>query len=63
MQITLDTKDVFIECTGTDLTKAQIVLNIVVTMFSQHCAVPFQVEPVEVVDVFGVSHGTNPGLL
>eukprot|EP00884_Botryococcus_braunii_P012239 jgi/Botrbrau1/21015/Bobra.0144s0029.1 len=54
--ITLDTKDVFIECTATDLTKANIVLNIMVTMFSEHCALPFQVEAVEVVDVFGVSH-------
>lgn len=35
--ITLDTKNVFIECTATDLTKAKIVLNTVVTMFSE-CA-------------------------
>ena len=39
--ITLDTTDVFIECTATDLNKAKIVLNTVVTMFSQHCASPF----------------------
>jgi phenylalanyl-tRNA synthetase beta subunit len=35
--ITLNTRDVFIECTATDLTKANIVLNTVVTMFSE-CA-------------------------
>ena len=35
--ITLDTKNVFIECTATDLTKAKIVLNTVVSMFSE-CA-------------------------
>lgn len=34
-RIRLDTTDVFIECTGTDLTKANIVLDTVVTMFSQ----------------------------
>ena len=34
--ITLDTTDVFIECTATDLNKAKIVLNTVVTMFSQY---------------------------
>jgi phenylalanyl-tRNA synthetase beta chain len=26
-QITLDTRDIFIECTATDLTKAKVVLN------------------------------------
>jgi len=34
-RITLDTKDVFIEVTATDLTKAHIVLDTVVTMFSE----------------------------
>lgn len=29
------TRNVFIECTGTDLTKAHIVLDTVVTMFSE----------------------------
>lgn len=47
-KITLDTKNVFIECTATDLTKANIVLDTVVTMFSGYCAKPFTVEPVEV---------------
>ena len=31
-KITLDTKNVFIECTGTDLTKTKIVLDTIVTM-------------------------------
>lgn len=35
--ISLDTKNVFVECTATDLTKAKIVLNTVITMFSE-CA-------------------------
>jgi len=51
--ISLDTRDVFIECTATDLTKAHIVLNMVVTMFSQYSAAPFTVEGVEVVDALG----------
>mmetsp|Transcript_25811 Transcript_25811/g.55292 ORF Transcript_25811/g.55292 Transcript_25811/m.55292 type:complete len:614 (-) Transcript_25811:278-2119(-) len=50
--ITLDTKDVFIECTATDHTKACITLNTVVTMFSQYCAQPFTIEPVKVIDQF-----------
>eukprot|EP00798_Chlamydomonas_sp_ICE-L_P030412 gene30412-35417_t len=48
--ITLATKDVFIECTATDLTKAKIVLNTVCCMFSEYCEKPFEIEPVEVVD-------------
>ncbi|KAI3431573.1 hypothetical protein D9Q98_004623 [Chlorella vulgaris] len=51
--ISLDTRDVFIECTATDLTKAKIVLNTVVAMFSQYCSTPFEIEPVEVVDALG----------
>ena len=48
-RIQLHTRDVFIECTATDLTKAHIVLDTMVTMFSEHCAEPFTVEPVDVV--------------
>lgn len=51
--ISLKTKDVFIECTAADLTKAKIVLNTVCAMFSEYCEEPFTVEPVEVVDAFG----------
>jgi len=47
-KITLDTKNVFIECTATDLTKANIVLDTMVTMFSEYCATPFQIESVTV---------------
>lgn len=47
-KIKLDTKNVFIECTATDLTKANIVLDTMVTMFSEYCAKPFEVEAVKV---------------
>ena len=47
-RITLDTKNVFIECTATDLTKGNIVLDTVVAMFSEYAAQPFSVEPVTV---------------
>ncbi|CAL4910307.1 unnamed protein product [Urochloa decumbens] len=47
--ITLRTRNIFIECTATDLTKAKIVLNTMVTMFSEYCENKFEVEPVEVV--------------
>lgn len=56
-KITLQTKNVFIECTATDLTKANIVLDTVVTMFSEYCSKPFEVESVTVdyVDSAGAS--------
>ncbi|XP_052760475.1 phenylalanine--tRNA ligase beta subunit-like [Mya arenaria] len=54
-KITLNTKNVFIECTATDLTKAKIVLDTVVTMFSQYCAEPFVVEQAEVIQPDGTS--------
>jgi phenylalanyl-tRNA synthetase beta chain len=47
-RIQLHTTNVFIECTGTDITKANIVLDTVVAMFSEYCEVPFSYEEVEV---------------
>ncbi|XP_076917351.1 phenylalanine--tRNA ligase beta subunit, cytoplasmic-like [Bidens hawaiensis] len=54
--ISLKTKNVFIECTATDLTKAKIVLNTMVTMFSMYCERKFEVEPVEVTYSDGKSY-------
>ncbi|KAL4346288.1 hypothetical protein GQ457_17G026620 [Hibiscus cannabinus] len=53
--ITLKTKNVFIECTATDLTKAKIVLNTMVTTFATYCERKFEVEPVEVISFDGSS--------
>ncbi|KAF1775606.1 Phenylalanyl-tRNA synthetase, B3/B4 [Phytophthora cactorum] len=47
-KISLDTKNVFIECTATDITKAKVVLNTMIAMFSEYCAKPFTVEPVQI---------------
>ncbi|XP_059369870.1 phenylalanine--tRNA ligase beta subunit-like [Carassius carassius] len=48
-KISLNTKNIFIECTATDLTKAKITLDMVVTLFSEYCDEPFTVEEAEVV--------------
>lgn len=48
-KIKLSTKNIFIECTATDLTKANVVLNTIVTMFSAYCKTPF------VYDLFSIS--------
>ncbi|KDR06506.1 putative phenylalanyl-tRNA synthetase beta chain, partial [Zootermopsis nevadensis] len=48
-RITLNTRNVFIECTALDLTKAKIVLDTLVCMFSQYCADKYTAEYCEVV--------------
>ncbi|PHH84184.1 hypothetical protein CDD83_2345 [Cordyceps sp. RAO-2017] len=48
-KITLNTTNVFIEITATDMTKLQIVTDMLVTMFSMYCAEPFTVEPFRIV--------------
>ena len=40
-KITLNTRNVFIDVTATDLTKLGIVVNIISTMFSEYCAEPY----------------------
>ena len=47
-RIQLHTTNVFIECTATDLTKANIVLDTVVAMFSEYCSQPFTAETVDI---------------
>ncbi|KAK6627846.1 hypothetical protein RUM44_010325 [Polyplax serrata] len=47
-KITLNTKNVFIEATATDLKKAEVVIDTIVSMFSQYCAKKFSYERVEI---------------
>lgn len=47
-KITLETHNVFIECTATDLTKAIVVLDTVVSMFSKYCKEEYSVEQCKV---------------
>jgi phenylalanyl-tRNA synthetase beta chain len=49
-KITLNTKNVLIECTGTDYTKLNIVLNTVIAMFSVYCEEAYTVHAVEVLN-------------
>lgn len=48
-KISVNTKNVFIDITATDKTKAEIVVNQLVAMFSRYCSEPFEIEPVEVI--------------
>jgi phenylalanyl-tRNA synthetase beta chain len=40
-KITLNTRNVFVDMTATDLTKLGIVANIMATMFAEYCEEPF----------------------
>lgn len=48
-KIELDTKNVFIEVTGTDRVKTNITLNQVALLFSKYSSHPFEVEPVNII--------------
>jgi len=47
-KITLNTTNIFIEMTGTDLTKLNITMDMVVSAFSEYCSTPFTIEGVSV---------------
>lgn len=47
-KITTKTQNVFVEVTATDKTKVEIVINMVVAMFSQYTAEKFTIEPIKV---------------
>ncbi|MCJ1255358.1 phenylalanine--tRNA ligase subunit beta [Lignoscripta atroalba] len=48
-KISTKTRNVFIDITAVDKTKAEIVNNILVTMFSQYTEEPFTVEPISII--------------
>lgn len=49
-KLTMNTKNIFIECTATDLTKANIVLDILVTMIGEHSKEKFVAEETSVLN-------------
>lgn len=48
-KLTVNTSNVFLECTGTDFTKAKIVLSVNFTMFSEYYENQFIIEKAEMV--------------
>ncbi|CAG7833847.1 unnamed protein product [Allacma fusca] len=48
-RVSMGTKNLYFECTATDLTKATIVLDILITMLSEHCNTKFEAELTEVI--------------
>ncbi|KAH8195463.1 hypothetical protein TruAng_010362 [Truncatella angustata] len=61
-KITLDSTNVFIECTATDETKLDIVLNMMVTMFSVYCGDQYAIEPVKIVSEHNQKSRITPNL-
>jgi phenylalanyl-tRNA synthetase beta chain len=57
-KISIDTTDVFIECTAPDHHKASVLVNQMVCAFSAYCKNPFTVEAVEVVYEGGATEVT-----
>ncbi|CUM47987.1 unnamed protein product [Debaryomyces tyrocola] len=47
-KISAQTRNIFIDVTGTDRTKTEIVINQLVAMFAGYCKVPFEIEPIEI---------------
>lgn len=41
-KMSVNTKNVLIECTAVDQHKANVVLNIMLTMFAQYCSTPYE---------------------
>ncbi|KAI5288983.1 phenylalanine--tRNA ligase subunit beta [Ascosphaera aggregata] len=61
-KISVNTRNIFLEYTATDKTKLDIVNNIMVSMFSQHCDEPFTIEPVRIVSDHNDHTRTTPNL-
>jgi phenylalanyl-tRNA synthetase beta chain len=57
-KITLNTKNVLIEVTATDRTKALVVLDTIAAAFSQYCSSKFTVEPIAIVETDGTRNVT-----
>ncbi|KAI0106117.1 phenylalanyl-tRNA synthetase beta chain [Hypoxylon sp. NC0597] len=61
-KISLNTKNIFIECTATDKTKLDIVVNMMVTMFSVYAAESFTVEPIKIISDHNGQTRISPNL-
>ena len=61
-KMTLNTHNVLLDITGTDLTKCEIVLNTLIAMFSVYCKNPFTVEEIKVINEKTGESKTYPDL-
>lgn len=61
-KISLNTKNVFIEVTGTDRTKTDLVISQIVAMFSAYSETKFEIEPVEIVSPHNSENRVSPNI-
>lgn len=61
-KISVNTKNVFIEVTGTDRTKTEIVIEQMCAMFSVYSQTPFAIEPVQVVSAHNGENRITPNV-
>lgn len=61
-KITLETKNIFIEVTGTDKTKTDLVINQMVAMFSCYSKTKFEIEPVQIVSSHNAQDRVSPNI-
>lgn len=61
-KVSVNTKNLFIEVTGTDKTKTDIVLNQLVAMFSAYCENKFEIEPVQVISELNGETRVSPNV-
>ena len=55
-KISLNTRNLLVEVTATDQTKAEIVLNTILCLFSAYCDNQYEIEQVEVTNSDGSKH-------
>lgn len=61
-KISVNTKNVFIEVTGTDKTKTDLVINQMVAMFSKYSKNQFEIEPVQIVSEHNGENRVSPDI-
>lgn len=61
-KITLETTNVFLELTGTDKTKLEVVVNQLVAMFSEYTSEPFTIEPIKIISPHNNESRTSPNI-
>ncbi|CAK9436401.1 uncharacterized protein LODBEIA_P09590 [Lodderomyces beijingensis] len=61
-KISVNTKNVWIDVTGTDRTKTEIVINQLVAMFSRYSQTPFEIEPIEIISEHNGQSRVTPNI-
>lgn len=61
-KITLNTTNVFLDLSGTDKTKIEVVVNQLVAMFSEYTTEPFTIEPIKIISPHNNESRISPNI-